>query len=778
MKQFFTTLFLTALISSSSFTQIIQGDGGVPKTYKDPLNTKDIDTWVFQKPDISALQAEDVLNDIKGEAPWRFGYNNYTELNLKNAGTWIETLNDSKIWRVVLSCEEALTVNLTFTETEIPEGNELYVYNPEKDFILGSFNQNHIYQGELGTELLPGNTVIVEYFIPQGNPFGSININTVTHGYRTAIEFAEKAFGSSGSCNMNVNCPDGDSWQNEKNSVVMLVSGGGGFCTGALINNTLNDGTPYVLTANHCYSNPASWVFRFNWQAENCNNPGSSPSFTSLSGATLRSKRSPTDFCLVEITGGLSNGTVPESYNPFFAGWDNTGSIPSSTVCIHHPAGDIKKISFDDDPASVSSGMGSETNGTWTVQWDRNTTTEGGSSGSPLFDQNHRIIGQLWGGGASCFNINAPDYYGRISQSWEPAGSNTTNQLRHWLDPNSLNAGFVDGYDPYGSSAAQFDAGVSNASLNAAVACGSEFIPSFSLTNPGAETLNTATINYSIDGGTNQTFNWTGALTQYQSETVTLPSVILGTGNHTLSIEVGNPNNQPDENENNNVANESVSVETTPETAFYVTVSLLTDDYAEETYMEITNNNGEVIWSEGNENVSGNFNTGNPDPDPDPTNPLEVNTAYEWEVPLVSVECYTFTIYDYYGDGIDSEMWQGTNGNLELLNNFNSIIFTLDEPNFGGEKSSVIKNATAEIGALSSAVFNVYPNPASSRIIIQSGEMKGYYEITDLSGKKICSGLVKESETTLSTENWANGSYFIRVLGEGLEPVVKRITIK
>ena len=68
-------------------------------------------------------------------------------------------------------------------------------------------------------------------------------------------------------------------------------------------------------------------------------------------------------------------------------------------------------------------------------------------------------------------------------------------------------------------------------------------------------------------------------------------------------------------------------------------------------------------------------------------------------------------------------------------------------------------------------------NP-SSHIIIQTGEMKGYYEITDLSGKKICSGLVKESETTLSTENWANGSYFIRVLGEGLEPVVKRITIK
>ena len=779
MKQLFTTLFLTTLVSFSSSAQTIQGDGGVPKTYKQTLNTKDLDTWVFDKPDITALQAEDAINDPKGDAPWRFGHNNYTELNLNNSGSWIETVNGSKIWRVVVSCEEALTVNLTFTETEIPEGNELYVYNIEKDFILGSFNQNHIYKGELGTELVPGNTVIVEYFIPQGNTLGAVNISTVTHGYRTANEFTEKAFGSSGSCNMNANCPDGATWVNERNSVVMLVSGSSGFCTGALINNTSNDGTPYVLTANHCYSNPANWIFRFNWQAENCNNPGSQPSFVSLSGATLRSRRTPTDFCLVEITGGLTNGTVPASYSPFFAGWDNTGNTPSTTVCIHHPAGDIKKISFDDDAATVSQSMGStEANSTWTVRWDRNTTTEGGSSGSPLFDQNHRIIGQLWGGGASCNNLNAPDYYGRVSKSWEPSGSNTSNQLKHWLDPNGLGAGFVDGYDPSGASAAQYDAGVSNASLNETAVCGSEFIPSFDLSNPGSETLSSATINYSIDGGGNQTFNWTGSLAQYQSETVTLPSVTLGTGNHTLSVEVDNPNNQADENANNNVANESISIAAYPETALYVTVSLLTDDYAEETYMEITNSSGNVIWSEGNENVSGDFDTGNADPDPDPTNPFENNTAYEWDVPLSSVECYTFTIYDYYGDGIDSEQWGGTNGDLELLNNFGAVIYSLDDPNFEGEVSSVIKNATVGIEASQSAFLSVFPNPATDYIILQTSGSKGTYEITDLSGKITCSGQIEGVETTIPIEGWTSGTYLIKVAGTSHEPVIKRFTIK
>jgi lysyl endopeptidase len=779
MKQFFTTFLFLTLTAFYGLTQNIQGDGGLPKTFKQTLNTKDLDTWVFETPDVASLLAEDAIIDPKGDSPWRFGHNNYTSLNLNNSGSWIETSNGSKIWRVVISCEEALTVNLTFSETLIPNGNELYVYNPEKDFILGSFNENHIYKGELGTELIPGNTVVVEYFIPNGNSLGSVNISTVTHGYRTANEFAEKAFGSSGSCNMNANCPDGASWVNERNSVVMLVSGSSGFCTGALINNTLNDGTPYVLTANHCYSNPTNWIFRFNWQSENCNNPSGQPSFVSLSGATLRSRRTPTDFCLVEITGGLDNGTVPASYSPFFSGWDNTGDIPTSTVCIHHPAGDIKKLAFDDDAASVSQSMGStEASSTWTVQWDRNTTTEGGSSGSPLFDQNHRIIGQLWGGGASCQNLNSPDYYGRVSKSWEPTGSNTTNQLKHWLDPNSVGAGFVDGFDPSGASATAYDAGVSGASLEQTAVCGTEFIPSFNLSNPGSQTLTSAVINYNIDGGANQTLNWSGSLAQYQSEGVVLPSVTLSTGNHTLSIEVSLPNNETDENANNDIANDAITIDAFPETAVYVTVSLLTDNYSEETYMEITNSGGAVIWSEGNENVAGNFGTGNANPDADPTNAFENNTAYEWDVPLSSVECYTFTIYDYYGDGIDSEQWGGTNGALELKDNFGGVIYSLDAPNFGGEKSSIVKNATVDLTENSNGFLSVYPNPAADFIILQSGHISGSFEITSMSGQVLGFGRIENTKTTIDTKTWSSGTYLVKVVGQNKTPEVKRFTIK
>ena len=454
MKKQLLNIFSLLLVSGMSFGQ--QGDGGLPKSSELNAPLSHIDTRLFAQPNLEALRAEDAEVDAAKTGPWRFGFNNEVALNMTNSGTWSELSNGGRLWQLALTCEQALTINLTLDNVEIPEGNELYVYNPEKDFILGSFTSKHLYEGQLGTELVPGNTVIVEYFVAPQNIDAkrSLQINTVTHGYRTAGEFQAKAFGSSGNCNMNANCPDGDPWDLQRRAAVMLVSGSNGFCSGSMINNSQNDGTPYVLTANHCYSNPTSWIFRFNWQGDGCTNPASSPSFNSLSGAVLRARRTPSDFCLVEITGGLESGTVPLNYYTYFPGWDNSDDIPTSTMCVHHPSGNIKKLAFDDNPAVSANGMwSSEDDSQWEVEWDRNTTTEGGSSGSPLFDQNGRIIGQLWGGGASCFNLTAPDFYGKISYSWEPSGSNQTNQLKHWLDPNDEGLVTLDGFNPTASIA-------------------------------------------------------------------------------------------------------------------------------------------------------------------------------------------------------------------------------------------------------------------------------------------------------------------------------------
>lgn len=743
MNLTFTIFF--SLITILALSQK-QGNGGVPKSFKYEQLYKNIDKHTFPRPNLEALRTEDALIDHTGTAPWRFGFNNFTTLNLSSSGTWFDLDNGDRIWFLKLTCEQALTVNLTFKNTEIPEGNELYIFNETRDFILGKFKQEHIYNGQLGTELVPGNTVIIEYFVRKGNSIGKVELSTVTHGYRTADEFQAKAFGGSGACNMNVNCPDGLPWQQERNSAVMLVSGSNGFCSGALINNTLNDGKPYVLTANHCYSDPTNWIFRFNWQAANCNNPGASPSFQSLSGAVLRSRRTPSDFCLVEITGGLQGNTVPLSYNPYFAGWNNADAPPTSTVCIHHPSGDIKKISFDDAPAVSSQGMGStEANSTWTVEWDRNTTTEGGSSGSPLFDQNHRIIGQLWGGGASCSNLSSPDYYGRLHNSWEPANSTSANQLKFWLDPNNSGAEFIDGYDPSNATPVAVDPGVTNPQGVSGTFCGAEVTPQVTIQNNGTEALTTLDIVYGFDGIQNPTFNWIGNLAQWQSTSVTLPTASLTAGTHTFTASVSNPNTGlTDENNNNNSVSSAFNVVIGGQS---VQLNLALDCYGSETTWELQDESSTSIY----------YGSGYPDDQPG------LVAMDPW---CLNDGCYTYFIMDSYGDGLLGGFWCGQDGSVSIV--------------FSGDTLGQITEAQADFGDQTSFQFcignvglewsvikdiEIYPNPFTNSILLNlSHDEATEILVSDIAGKEFLRKVVTGNKIQLELGNGlSTGTYLIQI---------------
>lgn len=651
---------LTFCSFTFSFAQV-QGDGGVPKSYKLKGLTNNA-TVQFQEPNVEALRLEDEIVDASKSGPWRFGYNNETELTLLNSGSWTTLPNGAKIWRLKMVCENALTVNLTLSNVKLPEGNELYFYNLDKSFILGKFTAYHLYEGELGSELIPGNTVIAEYYVAPNNltSNASLQIDRVTHGYRTANEFAAKAFGSSGGCNMNVNCPDGMPWADQKRGAVMLVSGSNGFCSGSLINNTQNDGKPYVLTANHCYSaGVTSWIFRFKWESATCTNPGTTPAFVSLSGAVLRARRTPSDFCLVEITGGLVGGLIPASYNAFFPGWNNASTPPTNTVSIHHPSGDITKISFDDNPASLVQAMGStEALSSWAVSWDRNTTTEGGSSGSPLFNQNGQIIGQLWGGGASCSNLSSPDYYGAVNKSWEPAGSTSADQLKFWLDPNLTGVSDIGPYDPANPPAAN-NAGINSISSPTGNYCGSgTFTPTFVIRNYGNNNLTSATITYSFDGGASQVYNWTGNLAPNSNSTVTLPSQTLGNGAHTFSATSSLPNGNPDSGTSNDTGTSSFTINLTGQ---IVTLTIETDCYGNESSWILNDANSVPVASS--------------------TGGLASQATLVTDFCL-SEACYSFVMNDSYGDGM-----QGGNcatiGNYAITNSSNTVLASLQQANFG-----------------------------------------------------------------------------------------------
>ena len=167
------------LLGANSFAQ--QGDGGLPRGSELKAS---IEARTFAAPNVDLLRIEDAIVDENKTGPWRFGYNNTTNLNMSNSGTWTVLQNGGKVWQLKLVCQNALTVNLTLDNVVIPEGNELYVYNENKDFIVGKFTSYHLSNGELGTELVPGNTAIIEYYVAPKNKdlIAQLNINTVTHG--------------------------------------------------------------------------------------------------------------------------------------------------------------------------------------------------------------------------------------------------------------------------------------------------------------------------------------------------------------------------------------------------------------------------------------------------------------------------------------------------------------------------------------------------------------------------------------------------------------------
>ena len=334
-----------------------------------------------------------------------FGKNFEVNYNLQNTGTWTTLPDGNRLWQLEIVSSGARSLNFIFDQFHLPKGGFIHIYSHDHTQILGAYTaDNNNEANVLGTELLYSDHVIIEYYETQGKQHESLlQIGTITHGLRGFDPYVNKMLkdlNDAGDCNIDVNCPLGSGWENERNSVALIISGGNALCSGALINNTNNDGTPYFLTANHCGTNPTSWVFRFRWESTTPDCGTTAPSgtgptqFESTNGAVLRATNAGSDFMLCELN------TAPNpAWDIYYAGWDRTDTPPSQTTGIHHPSGDIKKICRDNNAATPMVWSGAEC---WQIaDWDQGVT-EGGSSGSPLFDQNHRIIGQLYGGPAAC----------------------------------------------------------------------------------------------------------------------------------------------------------------------------------------------------------------------------------------------------------------------------------------------------------------------------------------------------------------------------------------
>ena len=453
------SILLSLFITLSAFSQVT--DLGNPKSWE--LNKKNnVSKIIVPTIDLDKVIKEDIVNDKLTAKPYRIGIPTKINYNINNSGTWINLDNGDRIWLFNISSKKALHLSLNFNDFYIPEGAYLYMYNNDKSDLQGAYTKlNNNKENAFGSWLIKGDNIWVEYFEPKEvKEQGRLNISEIIHIYRLEgkHQFTKntKVLNSSGDCNQDVDCSIGADFDANKDilkrSVAFLNLGNGYVCSGGLVNNTNNDKTPYFLTANHCYedvngnpSNPALYSMRFNWitsgtpRCATTINSANGPTNQVMNGSTLRAKDNRADFMLVEL-----NNAIPTSWDIQFAGWDRSDASPSFEVGIHHPKGDIMKVCRDNTGAIKSTTGGVPI---WVIGgngfgggegWELGVT-EGGSSGSPLFDQDGRVIGQLWAGAAACTGVDDNDeydYYGRISASWTGGGTDST-RLSNWLDPNN-----------------------------------------------------------------------------------------------------------------------------------------------------------------------------------------------------------------------------------------------------------------------------------------------------------------------------------------------------
>jgi len=469
-------LALCLIIGQWAFAQV--NSGVLPKSAVAQLSELSVPQVDVATPDLAKLQAKSEKS-IKDGTPLKVAVVVPLQLTTDNAGVWEHTDDGYDIWRLKLSNTKALGCCVLFDNFYLPEGAQFFAYNSDKSLIYGPYTNEDNPSGEgYSTGLFVGGDVILEYVSPRyqfnQSETPNITIEGYTYFYRSEglpdlrvneAKDGDTGYGASQSCMINVNCSEGDNWRVQQRGVGRMFGYveedgqlGAGWCSGTLINNTMGDGTAYFLSANHCSEGaPVSYYnyfeIYFHYECPYCTCT-SEPGMITYTGVT-KIASSPisstnyqgSDFLLLKLKS--ANWTKLKNDGLVLNGWSKSATASSSGVSIHHPAGDVKKISTYTSTLTSGTFNDGATNAYWVVPWATTThgrsVTEGGSSGSPLFNSNGLVVGTLTGGSSACaydpatqHGPNKPEYYGKMSYHWTSAGTTNDRRLQPWLDPVPL----------------------------------------------------------------------------------------------------------------------------------------------------------------------------------------------------------------------------------------------------------------------------------------------------------------------------------------------------
>ena len=371
------------------------------------------------------------------------------DLDLESAGDWTDAV-DVRVWRLRVTSIGAEFLSFKLDEMVLPEGAELRFFSVDRDFEAGPFTSRHNRpERRFGSPVIPGDSVVVELRTPYRGEAPRLAIESVSHGYRPIAGIANVAYrsghappsplrGGPQACFRDVNCPEGDPYQVDKQAVAEGYDGQF-ICSGTLINNVRRDGRYLYLTAAHCewWRDPAGMVYYWNYENSGCGTNDAPLTFST--GSTGLWFDVAADVHLLELSGTDLEG----QYGIYFAGWDRKTSPPQRAATLGFPSDRPIQVAIENDPVTncapggCPNGYGADF---WRIEdWDVGTTLSG-SSGGALLDERHLVVGVLTGGvGTNCNNFDW-DEFAKLDGVF--------SSLQPYLDPDATGAMWISGMEP------------------------------------------------------------------------------------------------------------------------------------------------------------------------------------------------------------------------------------------------------------------------------------------------------------------------------------------
>lgn len=382
-----------------------------------------------------------------GEGPFQFAVNVPVNINSVDHGVWSET-KTTRRWTLKLTSAGAFSQTIAFRKPQLRPGATLFVFDGDRKMLFGPIDPTNWWgkQEKLISDVISGETAYIVFSEPISElPPTRLEIMEVGYGYKNIFEPLD---GNQDNSPQDLHCAIGNDWRAEARSVVRILQGTSAHCSGFLVNNTDQNFTPYILTADHCScggSGAGGFSFQFFFWDNTCNtNTPNSGAITFVNGASGRASRIQTDFVLLEMIDD------PSTFGVVYAGWDKTSSPATSSRGLHHPGGATMRVAQENNPATIygesathpCGAPGVPVGAMWRVNFDVGGTS-GGSSGSPLFNQGHKVVGQLAGSLNQAPSLTDKKY-GRFDLSWVGDGINDATRLSHWLDGEGTGVGSLN----------------------------------------------------------------------------------------------------------------------------------------------------------------------------------------------------------------------------------------------------------------------------------------------------------------------------------------------